>query len=101
MAIVTGQVTTAATAATSSTTLCTVPPGLCNVVITATGGPAIVGPTPGSGQSLTLANSFQVVPGAAPTSFVTFPPSKGTGLSVLSSTTAATATVSYLISTEA
>ena len=101
MAIITGQVATAATAATSATALCTIPPGACNVVIAATGGTAIVGPTPGSGQALTLANSFQVVPGAAPTSFVTFPTSKGTGLSVLSSTTAATATVSYLISTEA
>jgi len=47
-----------------------------------------------------LASAFQVVPGAAPTSFVTFTGSKGTSLSVLSSTTAATATVSYLISTE-
>ena len=100
MAIITGQVATAATAATSATGLCTIPPGACSVVITATGGTAVVGPTPGSGQSLLLGNSFQVVPGAAPTSFTTFTGSKGTSLSVLSSTTAATATVSYLISTE-
>ena len=100
MAIITGQVATAATAATSATALCTIPPGACNVVLTATGGTAVVGPTPGAGQSLLLGNAFQVVPGAAPTSFVTFTGSKGTGLSVLSATTAATATVSYLISTE-
>lgn len=100
MAIVTGQVATAATAATSATALCTVPPGACNVVITATGGTAVVGPTPGSGQIMQLASSYQVVPGAAPTSFVTFPGSRGASLSVLSSTTAATATVSYLISTD-
>ena len=100
MAIITGQATTAATASTSSTLLCTVPPGSCNVVITATGGTAVVGPTPGTGQVMQLASSYQVVPGAAPTSFVTFPGSKGGGLSVLSSTTAATATVSYLISTD-
>jgi hypothetical protein len=100
VAITTGQVATAATAATSATALCTVPPGSCNVVIAVTGGTAVVGPTPGSGQTMQLASAFQVVPGAAPTSFVTFPGSKGTGLSVLSSTTAATATVSYLISTD-
>ena len=101
MAITTGQVATAATAATSATALCTIPPGPCNVIITATGGTAAVGPTPGSGQSLLLGNCLQVVPGAAPTSFVTFPGSRGTGLSVLSASTAVTATVSYLISTEA
>ena len=101
MAITTGQVATAATAATSATVLCTVPPGACNVVITATGGTAAVGPTPGSGQTLLPGNCLQVVPGAAPTSFVTFPGSRGTGLSVLSASTAVTATVSFLISTEA
>ena len=100
MAIITGQVATAATAATSASLLCMVPPGACSVVLTATGGTAVVGPTPGSGQSLLLANSLQVVPGAAPTSFVTFTGSKGTGLSVLSVSTSVTATVSYLISTE-
>ena len=101
MAIITGQVATAATATTSATALCTIPPGRCSVTLTVTGGTALVGPTPGSGQSMTLANGFQVVPGAAPTSFVTFTGSKGTGLSVLAATTAATATVSYLISTDA
>ena len=102
MAIITGQVATAATAATSSTALCTIPPGACSVVITATGGTALVGPTPAStAQSLSISNSFAVVPGAAPTSFVTFTGSRGTGLSVLSASTAVTATVSYLISTEA
>ena len=101
MAIITGQVATAATAATSATALCTIPPGACNVIITATGGTAAVGPTPPStAQSLLLGNCLQVVPGAAPTSFTTFPASRGTGLSVLSASTAVTATVSYLISTE-
>lgn len=100
MAIITGQVAIAATAASSAASLCNVPPGACNVLLAATGGTALVGPTPGSGQTLLTSNTFQVVPGAAPTSFVTFTGSRGTGLSVLSATTAATATVSFLISTE-
>ncbi len=97
MAILTGQTASASTAA---SLLCTIPPGACSVVLTATGGTASVGPTPGTGQSLLISNGLQVVPGAAPTSFVAFPGSRGTSLSFASATTAATATVSYLISTE-
>lgn len=100
MAIITGQVATGQTAASSAATLCNIPPGACDVTLTATGGTAYVGPTPGSGQSMLLANSFPLVAGAVPTSFVTFTGSKGTGLSVLAGSTAATVTVSYLISTE-
>jgi hypothetical protein len=102
MAITIGQVAIAQTAAASAVTLCIVPPGQCSVTITATGNTAYVGPTaPSTASSLLISNCYAVVPGAAPTSFLTFPNSKGTGLSVLSSSTAATATVSYIISTNA
>jgi len=98
MAILTGQTASASTAA---SLLCAIPPGACDVVITATGGTAAVGPTPGTGQTLLLSNSLQVVPGAAPTSFSTFPGSRGSSLSFVSAVNATTVTVSYLISTEA
>ncbi|HLI39602.1 MAG TPA: hypothetical protein VKV80_20015 [Streptosporangiaceae bacterium] len=97
MAILAGQ---AASSSTAPSALCLIPPGACSVVLTATGGTAVVGPTPASGQVLGPGNGLQVVPGAAPTSFSTFPGSRGTGLSFVSSA-AATVTVSYLISTEA
>ena len=102
MAITAGQVAIAQTAAASAVTLCQVPPGQCSITISVTGNTAYVSPTPPTtASSMSLSSSFAVVPGAAPTSFLTFPNSRGTGLSVLSATTTATATVSYIISTNA
>lgn len=83
MAISTGQ-----EGGTSATFLCSIPPGPCDVVLTAASGTAYVGP------SATIASgSGLVISGAAPTTFSTYPGSKGAQLYVAG-------TVSYLISTD-
>jgi hypothetical protein len=92
--IVCGQVASSSTAATA---LCTIPPGPVHVVI------ANVGPATASvGPGTVLPNDGLLVgPGAAPTYFTTFVGSKGVTLTFCPTSNGSTATVSYLISTDA
>jgi len=92
MGIITGQLTYDNTVPTA---LCTVPAGLCNVVVCNVG-PATVAVGPAGMMANT---GFLLVPGAAPTSFVTTAISKGGGLNCCVTANGSSATVSYILST--
>lgn len=97
--LVSGQTAISSTAATA---VCTLPPGAYDVVLSNIGpGTVCAGETPGAGQSLTAGNGYLMGPGQAPTHFRAFTGSKGSGLSACATVNGSTATLSYLISTEA
>ena len=95
MAITTGQISWDNTV---PTTLCTIPPGQCSVVL-ANLGPATVAVGSSAGTSPLTGNGFLLNPGAVPTSFVTSAASKGAGLNFCVVSNGQTATVSYILST--
>jgi hypothetical protein len=96
MAIVTGQLSYDNT---NPTGLCTVPAGVCSVILSNVG-PATVAVGPSSPRTSPLCSTgYLLAPGAAPTSFVTTPASRGGALSCCVTSNGQPATVSFLIST--
>jgi len=93
MAIITGQVTTDNTA---SSVLCTVPAGVCTVLICNVGpATAIVGPGPGS----LVPSGFFIGPGCVPTYWASPATSHGGPVNVAVTMNGQTATVSFMIAT--
>lgn len=95
MGIITGQLSYDNTV---STSLCTVPAGMCSIVLSNLG-PATVAIGPSTALTPLTAAGFLLTPGAVPTSFVTTAASKGGGLSFCVMQNGQTATVSYILST--
>lgn len=93
MAIITGQLTVDNTIATA---LCTVPAGVCNVMLSNIGpGTVVIGPGPGN----VTGNGHFICPGAAPTYWASPSSSKGGPIVAASLVNGQTATVSFMICT--
>lgn len=92
MAISSGQATPSTS---SSTPLCTVPPGVGTVVISNTSGATVLVAV----GTATQTNGFAIPTGAPPVTFATYPGSRGAALSVIGATGGTvTGVVSWLIS---